>query len=76
MSRTNFTLSIGAAGLAATDHGERVELRHLLAQVSQTLGDGVSTSGAIRDRNNRVVGNWTFGSGAVDASGASDREAA
>lgn len=54
-------LSVTIRGrLAAQDRAEREELKLALARVAQSIGDGVSTSGDIRDRAGKIVGEWSY----------------
>jgi hypothetical protein len=43
---------------------ERAQMKELLELVVQAIGDGVSTSGTIRDRSGQNAGSWSWTAGA------------
>ena len=65
MATAALTVTIStASNTGEKRHQERAQLRELLGLVAQAIGDGVSTSGNIRDRAGQSAGSWSYTPGA------------
>lgn len=57
----SLTVSIStSSNMGEKRTSERSQMRYLLQQVEQAIGDGVSTSGSIRDQSGQSAGTWTY----------------
>jgi hypothetical protein len=54
------TVKIKTPGLAEADHSRRAELVVALQKIGQEIGDGVTKSGDVKDRNGRLIGDWSL----------------
>jgi hypothetical protein len=65
MATAALTVTISAgSNMGEARHQERAQMKELLELVVQAIGNGVSTSGTIRDRNGVNAGTWTYTPGA------------